>query len=184
MAERGGNWTADRARVSHESSTAALGSSALRALPGLGLLDLGSGTSPGAPGHNALSARRFRRLLTPPHGKCGPGIRSRSGQPHPQRAENGFTLVEILVSIALISGAIVALLHSLTLAVGVYSRSQVQWRSTTELWNRANQIRGEAVAEEATAIFPIPGARPLYRVILEQESGERSIRWEVLRAQR
>ncbi|MFQ5740506.1 MAG: hypothetical protein ACE5JX_15985, partial [Acidobacteriota bacterium] len=52
------------ARTIHQLSAAAPLSSALTALPTLGLLDVMHDYASGGLGRNALSARRFRRLAT------------------------------------------------------------------------------------------------------------------------
>ena len=54
---------------------------------------------------------------------------------------NGFTLVEVMVSLVFLLVAAMALLQGLELALRHYSLAQNRWKGTVELWNQVEQIR-------------------------------------------
>lgn len=91
----------------------------------------------------------------------------------------GFSLLEVQLSLIILTVAIVALLHAIGVAFRSYSSAHSQWQVTVDLWNRVEQSRAAPGPEEEW-IQVLPQARPLYRVVLEDSSR----RWEVLRAQK
>ncbi len=102
---------------------------------------------------------------------------------HRERSGRGFSLVEILVATFLISGLAASLLYSVALAVQLNSRSEKQWSSTLELWNRAVQARRFSVEGEEFKV--LKDARPLTRVLICREEGSDPDQcWEVLRAEK
>ena len=91
----------------------------------------------------------------------------------------GFSLLEVLFSLLVLTVAIVALLHGVGTAFQAYSAAQRRWEITVDLWNRVEQSR--VSPEEGGAWIEVfPQARPLYRVVL----GDSVRRWETLHAQK
>lgn len=89
----------------------------------------------------------------------------------------GFTLLEVLVAMVILTVAAVALMQAFGFSIRFYASANDRWRSGVELWNRSQEIRGNS-SPEGEPFQVIEGARPLYRIVLEDSSR----RWEVLRA--
>jgi prepilin-type N-terminal cleavage/methylation domain-containing protein len=96
---------------------------------------------------------------------------------------NGFTLVEVMISLAFLLVAAMALLQGLELAFRHYALAQDRWKATVELWNQVEKIRATHSSRgEPTQI--IPSSRPLYRRVLKDGRLEGHSGWEVLSADR
>ncbi len=95
----------------------------------------------------------------------------------------GFTLVEVMISLAFLLVAAIALLQGLELAFRHYALAQDRWKATVELWNQVEEIRATHSSRgEPTQI--IPSSRPLYRRVLKDGRLEGHSGWEVLSADR
>ncbi len=93
-----------------------------------------------------------------------------------------FTLLETLISMIILTLAVVGLLQGLTLALRVYSLTDKHRLETLRRWNRAEQIRtGSAVDREPVAEIPI--GRSLYRFKLLDQEGGQEAQWEILDGQ-
>ncbi len=96
---------------------------------------------------------------------------------------NGFTLVEVMISLAFLLVAAIALLQGLELAFRHYSLAQNRWKTTVELWNQIEELRA-AHSPRGEILQIIPGSRPLYRTLLtDPRLGEHS-GWEVLNSEK
>ena len=100
-----------------------------------------------------------------------------------QRTDStAFTLLETLISMIILTLAVVGLLQALTLALRVYSLTDKHRLETLRRWNRVEQIRmgspvdGEPIAE-------LPSGRRLYRFKLLDQQGGQEVRWEILDGQ-
>ncbi len=96
---------------------------------------------------------------------------------------NGFTLIEVMVSLFFLTIAAMALLQGLDLAFRQYSLAQTRWEAIVELWNQIEQSRATS-SSQGEAIQIIPDSRPLYRTVFsDPRLGEQS-GWEVLSAEK
>ena len=94
----------------------------------------------------------------------------------------GFTFIEVLATVFLVSMLAVGMLQAMVLALHAYGATGNHWKATLDLWNRSNQfMAGELTA--TSALLPSEEARSLDRIILKDESEKSGIEWEVLRAQ-
>lgn len=89
----------------------------------------------------------------------------------------GFTLLEVLVALVILTVAAVALMQAFGFSIRFYASAKDRWRSSVDLWNRVQEIRANP-SPEGERLQVIEGARPVYRIVLEDSSR----RWEVLRA--
>ncbi len=96
---------------------------------------------------------------------------------------NGFTLIEVMVSLFFLTIAAMALLQGLDLAFRQYSLAQTRWEAIVELWNQIEQSRATSPTH-GEPIQIIPDSRPLYRTVYrDPRLGEQS-GWEVLSAEK
>ena len=95
-------------------------------------------------------------------------------------SHNGFTLVEVMVSVALLLVGLLALLQGFESAIRNYTLAKNRWRTTVLLWNQAERLRTGPPSGEPIQI--VPGARPLYRKMARHPEGPTG--WEVLRAEK
>lgn len=101
------------------------------------------------------------------------------------RAADGFSLVEVMIALIFLTVASVTLLQGFELAFRQYSAAQERWKSSVDLWNRVETLRGRAFgAKEGEEMQIVPGARPLYRQVIETAGPAGVLRWEVLRAEK
>ena len=96
---------------------------------------------------------------------------------------NGFTLVEVMVSLVFLLVAAMALLQGLELALRHYSLAQNRWKGTVELWNQVEQIRATH-SSRGEPIQIIPHSRPLYRTVLKDSRLGGHSGWEVLNSEK
>ncbi|MGH9340126.1 MAG: type IV pilus modification PilV family protein [Acidobacteriota bacterium] len=97
--------------------------------------------------------------------------------------QDGFSLLEVLVSIVFLTISSLALLQGLTVAFQSYSLARTRWKDTLELWNKSENIRAQPPLS-GEFFQAMPGARPLYRIVLDDPSNKSNQQWEVLRAQK
>ena len=96
---------------------------------------------------------------------------------------NGFTLVEVMVSLVFFLVAALALLQGLDLALRHYSLVQRHWKATIDLWNQIEELRATA-ATQGDPIQIIPDSRPLYRTVFRDSRLTERSGWEVLSAEK
>ncbi len=96
---------------------------------------------------------------------------------------NGFTLIEVMVSIFILIVAVMALLQGLDLAFRHYTLAQTRWKAIVELWNQIEQSRATS-STQGEPIQIIPDSRPLYRTIYKDPRLGEQFGWEVLSAEK
>ena len=102
---------------------------------------------------------------------------------HPSSTRDGFTLIEVMLSLFVLIVAAMALLQGLDLAFRHYSLAQTKWKAIVELWNQIEQSRATSPTH-GEPIQIIPDSRPLYRTVYrDPRLGEQS-GWEVLSAEK
>ncbi len=108
----------------------------------------------------------------------GPPICRTSGK----ASSPGFTLLETLISMIILTLAVIGLLQALTLALRVYSLTDKHRQETLRRWNRVEQIRmGSGVG--GAPLSGLSEGRRLYRFrLLDREDRQRT-RWEILDGQ-
>ncbi len=105
------------------------------------------------------------------------------GTRHLVPSANGFTLIEVMVSLLFLMVASMALLQGLELAFRHYSLVQNRWKATVELWNQIEELRATH-SPRGEPLQIIPDSRPLYRTLLtDPRLGEHS-GWEVLNSEK
>ncbi len=105
------------------------------------------------------------------------------GTRHLVPSANGFTLIEVMLSLVLLLVASMALLQGLELAFRHYSLVQNRWKATVELWNQIEELRATH-SPRGEPLQIIPDSRPLYRTLLtDPRLGEHS-GWEVLNSEK
>lgn len=93
----------------------------------------------------------------------------------------GFTFIEVLATVLLVTMLAVGMLQAIVLALHAYNATGDYWKTTIELWNHSNQFLACEVPS-TSSLQPSQESQSLERVVLQDESRGTSIRWEVLRA--
>ncbi len=88
-----------------------------------------------------------------------------------------FTLLETLISMIILTLAVVGLLQALTLALRVYSLTDKHRIETLRRWNRAEQIRMRSAADREPVV-DIPVERSPFFNLPDQEGGHEA-QWEI-----
>lgn len=109
--------------------------------------------------------------------------RDESGKRPKRVGRMGFTLLEALVTLLLVAGLAATLLHGLATALQAHTRSRQRWSATIDLWNRACLARIRR-SEEGGEFRPMPQSRPIRRIVIEGAGAAKSVKWEVLRAEK
>lgn len=102
--------------------------------------------------------------------------------PDPTLSSTGFTFIEVLATVLLVSMLAVGMLQAMVLALHAYTATGDHWKATLELWNQSNQFLAGKISG-TSSLQPSLESQGLDRIILEDESEKTGIRWEVLRAQ-
>lgn len=97
--------------------------------------------------------------------------------------EEGFSLLEVLIAVLILTIASVTLLQGFELASQRYTAAQERWRAAVNCWNEVEVLRVRS-PEEAEEIHVFPGARPLHRKIIETAGAGGFLEWEVLYAEK
>ncbi len=96
-----------------------------------------------------------------------------------RRARNGFTLLEAMWAVLILTIAALALMGLASHAVRAHRRVLDSRVNSVRMWNQAADFL--ASGNKGEAFVPIPGRRPLRRLVLTNSYGRR---WEVLRAEK
>ncbi len=102
---------------------------------------------------------------------------------HPRITRDGFTLMEVMVSLFFLIVAAMALLQGLDLAFRHYSLARTRWEASVELWNQVEQLRATS-STQGESIQIIPDSRPLYRTVYKHPRLGEQYGWEVLSAEK
>ncbi len=96
------------------------------------------------------------------------------------RKQKGFSLLEVLVAMAIVATALIAGVGLLADCVRFSYRLRETSESCLERWNRVQEIRagGESDTEETEWLAPCEGCPPIRRHWVADEAGRR---WEVYR---
>lgn len=92
--------------------------------------------------------------------------------------ENGFTLLEVVIAMALVAVLSISLLAFLGHSLKAHQAAAQRWKSAVELWNRSQRLRVER--PDPAGSNKLPFDLDLRTQELEQDG----IRWEVLHAGR
>jgi hypothetical protein len=98
-----------------------------------------------------------------------------------RKADFGYSLLEVLVSLVFLTVAALSVMQSLAVAATAYSLSQRQWLAAVERWNRVVELRADPPTE-AEGLMLAPGIPPLRRFPVPGEGPADD--WEVLIARR
>ncbi len=101
----------------------------------------------------------------------------------PRSTRDGFTLMEVMVSLFFLIVAAMALLQGLDLAFRHYSLAQTRWNAIVGLWNQIEQSRATS-STQGEPIQIIPDSRPLYRTVYQDPRLGEEFGWEVLSAEK
>lgn len=99
------------------------------------------------------------------------------------RRQGGFSLLEVLIAMVLLTVALLALLQALAAASQSLALARQKWESSMERWNQSQQIRsgGGQILDQWIVV---PGSRPVSKFKVSSEKGAGNLTWEVLRAEK
>lgn len=91
------------------------------------------------------------------------------------RSEAGFSLIEVIISMAVLLTVLLGLLYGLVLASNVFLLTEERFQSILERWNESQGFYQSA--DPATSKFrPCPSCFPIHR----SQAGSSEDSWEVL----
>ena len=97
--------------------------------------------------------------------------------------ESGFTLLEVLISVAFMTIVVMTLLQAMSYCVRVSGQAEDRWRKTLSKWNEVQELRLQHEVVGSPVVVP-PAARPLTYQEVPQELDETGCVWEVITAVR
>jgi len=97
------------------------------------------------------------------------------------RIEAGFSLLEVIASIAIVTVVVVTVLQCMAYCFQISQTAQERWREALSKWNQVQAFR--SLRSPLGDPFPvIPQARPMSFLLVESGLENDESCWEVLRA--
>jgi len=106
-----------------------------------------------------------------------PGLSS--GETRSEQNAAGFSLLELLVSLAFLTVLTVTLLQSLTYCLQVSNQTQKHWNEALSRWNQVQEIRGGRDMGGDPVVVK-PEARPMFLSEIASQNAKKE-KWGVLR---
>ncbi len=99
----------------------------------------------------------------------------------PVPAQQGFTLLEVVISVTFLTITSLVLLQSFCLTLRWYASARARSDQTIRMWNQSQQICSQ-MDSTGSGVTTVPPGRPLYESSVGDSSGR--LEWKVLHAQR